>query len=96
MTTSRPEQKRGAFSVFLISYGRAHRVRVERLIIGVVPPHAEGDAESPGSDGASPGGTPYLRRQAVPACSCGAWLKDEDDWDMTLNHIRIHPPFTFQ
>jgi hypothetical protein len=41
-----------------MSNGRAHRVRVQRLIIGGVTPHAEGDAESPGSGGASP----YLRR----------------------------------
>jgi hypothetical protein len=41
-----------------MSNGRAHRVRVERLVIWRVTPHAGGDAESPGSDGASP----YLRQ----------------------------------
>jgi hypothetical protein len=56
ITASRSTKSAAHFLSYDVN-GRAHRVRVERLIFGG-PPQAEGDAESPGSGGASP----YLRR----------------------------------
>jgi hypothetical protein len=57
ITTSRPTKSVPHFLSYDVN-GREHRVRVERLIFWGVTPQAEGNAESPGSGGASP----YLRR----------------------------------